>query len=667
MRNMNTIRHTLQTIFLLLVIFCPHLWGQKYNALRFNRPEAYNAYLMRYLHRKNLERDSIFNSALTSKDALKRHIEFLKQQFNTLYGTFPERLPIKSKVVGRILGEGFIVEKIWYQSLPGRYVTAHLYLPKSTSKQFPACIEMCGHGLRGKGSGSNSAILMALNGIATLVVDPIGQGERLQLIDVKSFEPLTRGATTEHTLLNPGLMLLGSSLAAQEYWDNSRAIDYLLSRKDIDGTRIGAYGFSGGGTQSTYLIAMDNRIQAACIGLFFSNRTRTLELMGPSDGCQQIQNEGALGIELADFALTMAPKPLLILDGLYDFVDHWGALQGFKELKQAYKLLGYPENISQYYAEDGHSTPPDVQEQLVRWFSKWLTEYEPVTVNWPQNPHWQGSNMLCTTLGQVNVSFHDSKSLIQEYLEKMNSLEVSRNSFCQSDKQKIKSMIMKLLGIQNLSNEVEAVCTGFNKLKAHDEYRFQLNSKGQMPIACIVRIPHRPNANAPIKIHLCDKGKSWFMTDLDRKDETSDGTILIAADFRGLGEMEDPSIYNLSKYWNREWRNAAISIHIGRPIMGQRVTDLYTLVNFCSSNELLKGHPVQIIADGIYGPVVMHGVVLDERIKHATLSRTLKTWREYLTKPQQYDMYSNVIPNVLHYYDLPNLIKLSESRIKFTD
>lgn len=226
---------------------------------------------------------------------------------------------------------------------------------------------------------------------------------------------------------------------------------------------------------------------------------------------------------------------------------------------------------------------------------------------------------------------------------------------------------MKLLGIQNLSNEVEAVCTGFNKLKAHDEYRFQLNSKGQMPIACIVRIPHRPNANAPIKIYLCDKGKSWFMTDLDRKDETSDGTILIAADFRGLGEMEDPSIYNLSKYWNREWRNAAISIHIGRPIMGQRVTDLYTLVNFCSSNELLKGHPVQIIADGIYGPVVMHGVVLDERIKHATLSRTLKTWREYLTKPQQYDMYSNVIPNVLHYYDLPNLIKLSESRIKFTD
>lgn len=73
---MNTIRHTLQTIFLLLVIFCPHLWGQRYDALRFNRPEAYNAYLMRYLHRKSLERDSIFNSALTSKNALKRHIEF---------------------------------------------------------------------------------------------------------------------------------------------------------------------------------------------------------------------------------------------------------------------------------------------------------------------------------------------------------------------------------------------------------------------------------------------------------------------------------------------------------------------------------------------------------------------------------------------------------------
>ena len=78
-----------------------------------------------------------------------------------------------------------------------------------------------------------------------LVVDPIGQGERLQLID-REGKPLTRGATTEHTLLNAGFNLLGTSLAAQEYWDNHRALDYLLTRKDIDSERIGVYGSSGG-------------------------------------------------------------------------------------------------------------------------------------------------------------------------------------------------------------------------------------------------------------------------------------------------------------------------------------------------------------------------------------------------------------------------------------
>ena len=79
---------------------------------------------------------------------------------------------------------------------------------------------------------------MASNGIAVLVVDPIGQGERLQLID-REGKPLTRGATTEHTLLNAGFNLLGTSLAAQEYWDNHRALDYLLTRKDIDPEHIG--------------------------------------------------------------------------------------------------------------------------------------------------------------------------------------------------------------------------------------------------------------------------------------------------------------------------------------------------------------------------------------------------------------------------------------------
>ena len=130
---------------------------------------------------------------------------------------------------------------------------------------------MCGHGLQGKGNGSGTAVQMARNGIAVLVVDPIGQGEMQQLIDGTG-RNLTRGVTTEHTLLAPAYNLLGTSLEAQIFWDNSRAVDYLCSRKDIDAKHIGCYGFSGGGTEASYLLALDDRIQAASVGLFFQSK-----------------------------------------------------------------------------------------------------------------------------------------------------------------------------------------------------------------------------------------------------------------------------------------------------------------------------------------------------------------------------------------------------------
>ena len=116
----------------------------------------------------------------------------MKCRLRKIIGEFPAKTPLNGKVTGTVNGEGFKVEKIIFESLPGRYVTAHLYLPENSSKPVPACIEMCGHGLNGKGTGSALAVRMALNGIAVMVVDPIAQGERLQLMDEKG-RALTRG------------------------------------------------------------------------------------------------------------------------------------------------------------------------------------------------------------------------------------------------------------------------------------------------------------------------------------------------------------------------------------------------------------------------------------------------------------------------------------------
>ena len=102
-------------------------------------------------------------------------------------------------------------------------------------------------------------------------------------------------------------------------------------------------------------------------------------------------------------------------------------------------------------------------------------------------------------------------------------------------------------------------------------------------------------------------------------------------------------------------------------MMGQRVTDLMTVLDFCSADERLKGRTVEIEADGDNAVIVMHTAVLDKRIAATRLTKTLKTWRTYIQNPMQHDMMQNVIPSVLMYYDIPDLIRMAKGRLRIDD
>src|SRR5690606_31956314 len=267
------------------------------NALSWRMDTAYNHFLLRGIQHQYGQRDAEFSEALQSKESLINYRDKAIERYKGIIGDFPEKSNLNAKVVGVTQLEGFRVENIIFESVPKRYVTANLYIPDGNGP-FPVTLHLCGHGLRGKAPLSKAATLMALNNIAVLVVDPIGQGERIQFVDENSLS-LTRGATTEHTLLNASANLLGSSLAAYEFWDNHRAIDYLETRTDIDKNRIGVYGSSGGGTQTTYMLGLDERIKVATVCSYFTKRQKVLEVYGASDGCQHVPYEGREHLELA--------------------------------------------------------------------------------------------------------------------------------------------------------------------------------------------------------------------------------------------------------------------------------------------------------------------------------------------------------------------------------
>ncbi len=651
----------------ILASVCTAFSQNEFRALTWSQSNAYNSYLMRDVHQQFADRQTAIRKAFTSSGEMQKYLEGCRERYKKIVGDFPEKGDLNPQIVGRVQGTGYHIEKIIFESKPGRYVTANLYMPDHVPAPVPAALELCGHGLNGKGPSSSSAILMATNGIAVLVVDPIGQGERLQLIDGEG-KPLTRGATTEHTLLNAGFNLVGTSLAAQEYWDNHRALDYLLTRSDIDPDHIGIYGSSGGGTQTAYYVGLDPRVKVAAICSFFSTRERTLELQGPSDGCQHIPYEGREQLEVPDFAMMMAPRPLLILSGKYDFVDLWGAQQGFGELQQCYKVLGCPGKVDMLTVETGHGLGAEKKQKLVSWFKLWLKNDKSPVKEAPQE-RFQLADVLCTEKGQVNISLPSAISTMEDNARLVSGWASQRKAFLAKGKKAIQAKVLELLGLKGLpTTKIRIEPTGHSSMREYEQYKFQIIREGEMPIPCILIVPAKANADSPVVLRLQEEGKGAYLSEYTNITAAlTEGTILLLADLRGMGETTDPAFYNESKYWNREYRNAMISLHTGRPIMGQRVVDLLTLLDFCSEHEALKGHRVKVYANGIYGPAVIHAAYLDPRISSADITGSVKTWNDFIMNPMQRDMYSNVLYGVLKYYDLPDLMRLSGRAIRFVD
>jgi hypothetical protein len=248
-------------------------------------------------------------------------------------------------------------------------------------------------------------------------------------------------------------------------------------------------------------------------------------------------------------------------------------------------------------------------------------------------------------------------------------LKSNRDEFIKNDSKVIVSQVREMLGITFPKAKVIAEKTGFLKMRNYDIIKYQVMCEGEFPVPAVVCYPEITSAQSKVVLYLNEGGKDEILADESTVGKfISQGDILVVADLRGFGETLDPLYLNDAKYWNREYRNAMISMHIGKPIMGQRVTDIQSLLDFTTGDSVLKGHPVQIIANGDYGPAVVHATFLDKRIQKVEISGSIRSFNDFLRNTMQKDVYSNVLYGVLKYYDLPDLASLSgKGRIQYTD
>jgi dienelactone hydrolase len=650
-------------IQIVFFLFATSAFAQKQaNILDWKTDVSLNTYLVQQMKAQYAARTAEFNKALANQTNTLAYIKSVRQKFKTVVGELPHKSTLDATTTGVIQKDGYRIEKIVYQSFANHRVTANLYLPKGKGK-FPSVLLFCGHEDLSKATLSyqQTAILFAKNGFVVFVIDPISQSERVQLTD-SSGKSLTRGSTTEHTLLNLSSNLLGTSAAAYELFDNIRGLDYLVSRPEVDTTKIGCIGNSGGAMQSIYFAAFDDRVKIIAPCSYLASREKTFETTGAADGCAQIPNEGLAQLEMSDYLVAAAPKPILVLAGKYDFIDYNGTLQSYSDLKKVYKSLNSSQKLSLFTFDDGHGISKPKREAAVQWFRKWFyNDDRPITEKAAET--LTAAELFATSTGKVNTTYPDEINITQKnellYLQK----EQSRKQFAEQSIGYRKQKIESLLGLNPNAEQLEIEDINSGNIGNDINYQWLvLRKRTEVPLP--LRIYRKSSSSKQVIIAINDNVKQRDSLISQWQTSKSDA-ILISVDVRGTGETTDKPEMNDPKYFSKDYRNAMLALHIGKPLVGQRVTDILNVVAFIKGDKNLQNLPITINATCLVAIPALHAMFLNSEINNIHFDQGITSYQSILNHPLEKDRYGAVIANVLSYYDLPDLINwIGKDRVK---
>ena len=297
-----------------------------------------------------------------SKVELRRFQKRLRTKIWEKLGVAYDRsLPLDVREYGIVKQDGFCIHKLIYQSRPGLYVTALLYVPEGNGP-FPAVLHSHGHFSTGKLGDRIQFLSMALAraGYVVLANDGFGVYERA----VKFANEEYHGGHLGGALFNIGESLMGELLV-----DNMRGVDLLESLPYVDGNRIGATGASGGGNQTMWLSGMDERIKASMpvvsVGSFESYVT------GCNCVCELLPDGLTVTEEAGVLALT-APRALRIGTAFYDVNPTFGVeemLKTYHQVEKLYWKLGIPEKLAYTIADRVHGMQDRMRDAVLGWFA----------------------------------------------------------------------------------------------------------------------------------------------------------------------------------------------------------------------------------------------------------------------------------------------------------
>jgi cephalosporin-C deacetylase-like acetyl esterase len=617
----------------------------------------------RYFAQEKQDKEEAFSDPAKFKKRQAR----MRQLFLEMLGGLPEeRTPLQVQETGAVQREKYTIQKLIFQSLPGCYVTANLYLPLGVLGKRPAVLFCCGHAEEAKAYPPYQRVMIDLvrQGFVVLGFDPVGQGERKSYFNPQTGQELIQWGTTEHDYDGNRCYLIGTNIARYFVWDGIRAIDYLVSRPEVDPERIGVTGNSGGGTQTCYLMVADERIRAAVPCTFVTSRQIFLRSGNPHDAEQNLLGAIQHGFNYDDFLLCFAPKPALIGAVTYDFFPIEGTLQTFERARRAYKLCRTEDKVELAVATGEHEYAKELREACVRWFYLHLMGKE-VKFHEPEFEVESAETLWCLPQGQVRADLPDYKGAYEQNRDYARRLPLP--DFDLGDLQAVQAQLKRLLGWKEeripIRPRIRWIDEGnIQERKVLTQHLFFFSEKG----VAVGGMRYTPEGHKGTVLLLLEEGT----TEIDKEKALILGYLrqrwaVFVLDVRDVGDSKQRQINAESENDLRrgaEFLLAHNAIMLGRPLPGMRVWDVVRGYEFLRQQN---PKPIRLHAKGPYASLyALFAAVIEEAFEEVRLEGLPGALR-HIVEDRFYQWHvKGVVPGLLKYFDLPDLVRLLGLKVR---
>ncbi len=604
----------------------------------------------------------------TKEDAV-RHVETVKLFIRECFGPLPEKTPLNARTTGVVERDAYTIEKVIFESRPGYIVTSNLYVPKGRKFPLPGIVGVCGHSMTGKGIDAYQSFAQGLarQGYVVLIFDPVGQGERVQW-PAGWGKSSKGGSTSEHILLGNQMSLLGEFIGTWFAWDGIRALDYLLTRDEVDPAHIGVTGNSGGGTQTTWLAAMDDRWSMAAPACFVTTLRRNAENELPADTEQCPPRVLSFGLDHSDFLACLAPKPVIILTQEKDFFDVRGGTEAYERLKPLWTLLGKPDNLKLQVGPDPHGYTQPNREAMYAFFNSVTgvsdARAEPALVIEKDETLW------CTTKGDVaELGSRTLASLTREKAESMAGMMQQARPEPLADRAR---SLLRLADLPAGPPDYRILrSAGARQYPAKGACCYALKIEGALQII-VTRLCDEAGftSRPPRGIKKAVLYVSHRSADAELRTEPLIADLLksnpdaafYACDVRGIGDTQPNTCGGSSSFeslYGSHYFYAAHGVMLDRPLLGQRTFDLLRVIQWLTA----CGHTEVHLAGKGWGALpAAFAALLQPQVRQITLKHALKSWLELALDAEYRWPFAALLPGALPRMDLPEVYRELNAR-----